>query len=69
MLILLVPLLSSADGNAGGEAITALAQTNRTLGGPLGAFGWSTSNLTVAQRLKEHAARRAQERLARTDST
>ena len=66
MLIMLVTLLSSADGNAGGEAITALAQTNRTLGGPLGAFGWSTSNLTVAQRLKEHAALRAQER---TDST
>ena len=69
MLMTFVNLLSSADGNAGGEAITALAQTNRTLGGPLGAFGWSASNLTVAQRLKEHAALRAQERLARTDST
>ena len=69
MLMMLVTLLSSADGNAGGEATTALAQTNRTLGGPLGAFGWSASNLTVAQRLKEHAALRAQERLARTDST
>ena len=69
MLMMLVTLLSSADGNAGGEATTALAQTNRTLGGPLGAFGWSASNLTVAQRLKEHAALRAQERHARTDST
>ena len=64
MLMMLVTLLSSADGNAGGEAITALAQTNRTLGGPLGAFGWSASDLTLAQRMQERAALRSNLTLA-----
>ena len=54
-MFVLVMLLFSAFGGACGEAIATLARTNRTLRGPLGA---SSANLSVAQRLKQHAALR-----------
>ena len=52
---MLVTLLSSASGNAGNEAIAALARTNRTLlRGPLRA---SSADFTVvAERLEKHVA-------------